>query len=80
MPKKPKAQKLFKKSYLDLRSALILEEDEAWIEASALAPKANKKPSKCKEAIKKLKMESLGNVDVGIIEVSTFTTSSQGVL
>ena len=50
---------------------MILEEEETWIEASVLAPKANKKPSKCKEAIKKLKMESLGNLDAGIIKVST---------
>ena len=59
--------------YLDLRSALILEEDEAWIEASALAAKANKKPSKWREAIKKLKMESLGSAAADIIEVSAFT-------
>ena len=41
--------------YLDLRSALIFDVDDACVEASEFAPKANKKPSKWKEAKRQLK-------------------------
>ena len=41
--------------YLDLRSALIFDVDEACAEASEFAPKANKRPTKWKEAMQQLK-------------------------
>ena len=44
--------------YLDLRSALIFDVDEACAEASEFAPKANKRPTKWKEAMQQLKKGS----------------------
>ena len=49
--------------YLDLRSALIFDVDDAWVEASEFAPKANKKPSKWKEAKRQLKKGSSSAAD-----------------
>ena len=46
-----------------MRSALIFDVDDAWVEASEFAPKANKKPSKWKEAKRQLKKGSSSAAD-----------------
>ena len=63
--------------YLDLRSALIFDVDDAWAEASEFAPKANKKPSKWKEAKRQLKKGSSSDKTFIIkVEIKTWAAST----
>ena len=57
--------------YLDLRSALIFDVDDACVEASEFAPKANKKPSKWKEAKRQLKNLSSDKTFIIKVEIKT---------
>ena len=62
--------------YLDLRSALIFDVDDACVEASEFAPKANKKPSKWKEAKRQLKNLSSDKTFIIKVEIKTWAAST----